>query len=66
LITHEKDYDFFIIEPSEGAIRISFRKDKIEKEVKYIKYPIYSDILIKTKSITKLKIDETHKKQEGK
>lgn len=60
----ENSYDFLTIEPSESAIKIIFRKDSVEKEVRYIKYPIYNDILLKTKNLTKLKLDETHNKQE--
>ncbi len=58
-------YDFFTIEPEENKVKINFFKDKILKETKYIKYPTYSQILIKLKTLTKLKIEETDKSQEG-
>jgi type II secretory ATPase GspE/PulE/Tfp pilus assembly ATPase PilB-like protein len=62
--TIKKEYDFFIIEPSEEKVKISFRKDNTEKEVKYVKYSVYSKIILKAKSVTKLKVDETEKSQE--
>jgi type II secretory ATPase GspE/PulE/Tfp pilus assembly ATPase PilB-like protein len=58
-------YDFFILEPEEDKVKISFKKDNLEKEVKYIKYPVYLNILLKAKSITKLKIEDTINSQEG-
>ncbi len=60
----EKQYDFATFEPSENYVTINFRKDKIVKETKYIKYPIYSNILIKAKTLTKLTIEETENEQE--
>ncbi len=60
-----KQYDFFILEPEENKVKITFKKDNLEKEVKYIKYPIYSNIILKAKSITKLKVEETNTPQEG-
>jgi type II secretory ATPase GspE/PulE/Tfp pilus assembly ATPase PilB-like protein len=48
----------------DSAVKVTFRKDKIIKEIRYIKYPIYSNILIKAKSLTKLTIDETESEQE--
>ncbi len=60
----EKEYDFVVIEPTDDHVKISYRKDKIEKEVKLIKYPIYSQILIKSKTLTKLKVDESSITQE--
>ena len=60
----EKKYDFATFEPSEEAVKIEFRKDKAIKETRYIKYPIYSNILIKAKAISKLTIEETNEQQE--
>lgn len=60
-----KNYDFFILVPDDEKVTISFRKDRIEKEVKYIKFPIYNNILLKAKAITKLKIEDTSNDQEG-
>ncbi len=59
-----KEYDFFVLEPEEDKIKVSFRKDNLEKELKYIKYPTYTNILLKAKSLTKLKIEETNISQE--
>jgi len=60
-----EEYDFFTLEPEEDKVKISFKKDNLEKEVKYIKYPVYLNILLKAKSITKLKIEDTINSQEG-
>jgi len=59
-----KQYDFFTIEPDEEKVKINFFKDKVLKETKYIKYPVYSKVIIKLKSLSKLKIDITDKTQE--
>jgi len=45
-------------------VKITFRKDKVIRDTKYIKYPIYSNILIKAKTLTKLTVDETENEQE--
>jgi type II secretory ATPase GspE/PulE/Tfp pilus assembly ATPase PilB-like protein len=60
----EKQYDFATFEPSENYVKIIFRKDKVVKETKYIKYPTYTNILFKAKSITKLTIEESKDEQE--
>ena len=60
----DKEYDFATFEPSEEAVKITFRKDKVIRDTKYIKYPIYSNILIKAKTLTKLTVDETENEQE--
>jgi type II secretory ATPase GspE/PulE/Tfp pilus assembly ATPase PilB-like protein len=52
------------VEPFDEFIKVIFRKDKIEKESLFIKYPAYTQILIKAKTITKLKVDETEISQE--
>jgi len=59
-----KEYDFFILEPDDYKIKVIFKKDNIEKEVKYIKFPIYTNILLKAKALTKLKVEENSKSQE--
>ncbi len=61
-----KNYDFFILEPEEDKVKVSFRKDNLEKEVKYIKYPIYLHIILKAKALTKLKVEEITSTQEWK
>ncbi len=60
------EYDLFILEPRENDIKISFRKEKVEKDIKYIKFPAYNKILLKAKSTAKLQLDETQLTQEWK
>ncbi len=60
----EKQYDFATIEPGENYVKICFRKDKLIKETKIIKFPIYTNILFKAKSVTKLTIEENKEQQE--
>ena len=62
----DKQYDFATIEPDENEVKVSFKKDKIEKEVKYIKFPTYNTILVQIKQATKLKVEITQSDQEGK
>ena len=62
----DKKYDYVIFEPDENWAKITFRKNDADKEIKYIKYHIYSQILLKAKSITKLNLEETNKAQEWK
>ena len=66
LILVDKEYDFATFEPIDidSAVKVTFRKDKIVKEIRYIKFPIYSNILIKAKTLTKLTVDETENVQE--
>jgi len=61
-----KGYDLFILEPRDNDVKISFREEKVEKDVKYIKFPIYNQILLKAKSLTKLEMAETKLAQEWK
>lgn len=66
-ILTEKWYEYLVMEGNDdGTATISFRSNEIEKEKIFIKYPIYSKILLKIKSSTKLEIDETEKQQEWK
>jgi PKD repeat protein len=60
----ENQYDFVTIEPFDDAVKIIYRKDKVEKEILYIKYPTYTQILIKWKTLTKLKVDDVESSQE--
>lgn len=62
----DKKFDFATFEPSDNNVKVTFRKNKAVKEVKYIKYPIYSKILLKAKALTKLTIEETDLQQEWK
>ncbi len=52
-------YDFSMIEPNSEYIKIIFKKDQIIKEIKNIKFHIYSKILIQAKKISGLHLDET-------
>lgn len=62
----DKEYDFATFEPLDidSAVKITFRKDKIIKETRYIKYPIFSDLLIWAKALTNLTLNETKSEQE--
>ncbi|MGB2110917.1 MAG: hypothetical protein ACPHY8_03325, partial [Patescibacteria group bacterium] len=60
----EQKYDFMTVEPFDNYVKLSFRKDKIEKEVVNIKYPVYTQILIKAKTLTNLKVDVSDTSQE--
>jgi len=62
----KEDFDIFIMEPRENDVKISFRKEKVEKDVKYIKFPVYTQILLKAKALSKLKVEETKINQEWK
>ncbi|MDD3794173.1 MAG: PKD domain-containing protein [Candidatus Gracilibacteria bacterium] len=65
LLLEGTSYDFVTFEPNDDEVRIDFRKNNVIVDSKFIKYPIYSNILLKAKSITKLKMDETNEIQEG-
>jgi len=62
----DKEYDFATFEPMDidSAVKVTFRKDKIVKEIRYIKYPIYTNILISAKVLTKLTVEEANNEQE--
>ncbi len=62
----DKEYDFATFEADDEKVKIVFRKDKVIVETKYIKYPVYSNILLKAKSLTKLDLSEINKEQEWK
>lgn len=59
-----KEYDFFTAEPTEDFVKIEFRKDKKIEETRFIKFPIYTNILLKAKALTNLTIEETENTQE--
>jgi len=59
-----KTYDFFIVSPEDDKVKISFRKDKIEIEAKYVKFPVYNELLMKAKTISKMDITKTDLAQE--
>ncbi|MDR1988257.1 MAG: hypothetical protein LBQ24_06070 [Candidatus Peribacteria bacterium] len=59
-----KKYDFVTFEPSDSEVKLDFRKDGVIVETKFIKYPLYSGILLKAKSATKLNLEVTSEEQE--
>lgn len=65
-IVVDKKYDFVTIEPQEHEVKITYKKDGIEKSIQYIKHVTYSNMLLKIKEITKLKSDDNKETQEGK
>jgi len=62
----DKEYDFATFEPLDidSAVKVTFRKEKVIKEIRYIKFPTYTNILLKAKALTKLTVDETENVQE--
>lgn len=61
-----KWYDFLTVEPEEDKVSIKFRKDWKVIEERFIKYPIYSEIVIKAKTISNLDVWVTKEVQEWK
>ncbi len=59
------EYDFAVFEPNDDWVKATFSKDKVVADTKYIKYPTYTNILLKAKALTKLTIEETEQEQEG-
>jgi type II secretory ATPase GspE/PulE/Tfp pilus assembly ATPase PilB-like protein len=55
----KKQYEYVSIEPFNEYIKIFFKKNSVEKEIKYIKYSAYSKILLNAKKITKLNLEKT-------
>ena len=62
-ILTEKKYDFFTLEPTDTYSKITFFKNNINKETKYIKLPEYFSITTEAKAIAKLKTSTTHLEQ---
>lgn len=61
----QEQYDFVVLEPSEEYVKVSFKKDSMLKETKYIKYHIYTQLLIEIKKLSKLNIEVTNAEQKG-
>lgn len=59
----KNNYDFLVLEPSNDIVKISFKKDSILKESKFIQYPVYLKLILKAKSVSKLNLEETKKEQ---
>lgn len=66
MLVEDKKYDFVIIEPEDMQVKVTFKQDNIDRDIKYIKYPNYTNILFKTKQVTKLVVEDTGSPQEGK
>lgn len=64
-ILFKNEYDFFALEPGEEYVKISFKKDSILKEARYIKFPTYMNLLLKAKMISKLNLDMSSEEQKG-
>lgn len=62
----KKEYDLFTLEPQEEKVKIIFRKEKVQKEVFHLNYPVYNRILLRSKALTSLEMDETQVEQEWK
>ena len=61
-----KKYDFVTLEPEDEKVSVKFRKDWKVVDERFIKYPIYSEIIIKAKTIANLDVWETKETQEWK
>jgi len=63
-LTAIKEYEYVIVEPGESEVKVSFKQDNIDKVVKYIKYPVYSQILLQLKQVTDMAVEETTSEQQ--
>lgn len=57
------DYDLISLDPKDGVIKISFKQKWTLKDTKYIKYNIYTNILIQTKNVGWLDLVNTSDSQ---
>jgi len=65
-LVDEKEYEYVLIEPQDTQVKITFKQDNIDKDVRYIKFPVYTSILFKIKQTTGLTVEDTENSQEGK
>lgn len=65
-LIQDKKYDFVLVEPEDMQVKVTFKQDNIDRDVRYIKYPTYTNILFKVKQVCKLTIEDTGSPQEGK
>lgn len=65
-LVDEKQYEYVLIEPEDTQVKITFKQDNIDKDVRYIKFPVYTSILFKIKQLTGLTVEDTTNTQEGK
>lgn len=66
ILLEEKEYDFVTLEPEDSQVKVSFRQDNIEKDIRYVKFPVYTNILFKLKQATWLIIEDSGSPQEWK
>lgn len=66
LIIEKEQYDFCLLEPEDARVKVTFRQDNIDRDVRYIKYPSYTNILFKTKQTTHMVVEDAENQQEGK
>jgi len=65
-LLHEEKYEYVLIEPEDSQVKVIFRQDNIDKDIRYIKFPVYTNVLFKLKQVTKLIIENTGSAQEWK
>ena len=58
-LIHEKEHDYVLIEPEDMQVKVTFRQDNIDRDVRYIKFPVYTNILFKLKQLAGLVMDAT-------
>ncbi len=57
------EYDFVTLEPEEDQVKVIFRQDNTPVNTKLIKYVTYTKLLLKVKSLTKLRVEDTENSQ---
>ena len=62
----EKQYDYVLIEPEDMQVKITFKQDNIDRDIKYIKFPTYTTILFSIKQHTKMVVEDSSNSQEWK
>lgn len=62
----KQNYEFVVLEADEEKVSVKFRKEWKFVEEKFIKYNIYSEIVIKAKTISNLDVWVTNEEQEWK
>jgi PKD repeat protein len=60
----EKSYDYVLVEPEDAQVKITFKQDNVDRDVRYVKFPVYTSILFKLKQVAKLIIEDTGSAQE--